>query len=902
MMLTHAPPSVPRLLAEASANHQSRQPRRRSVIQTIIILSMFIFLWIAEPVQLQAQSPVPVANPDLIAGCGLDVILVLDESGSIAGDAQAVRDGARAMLEALVGTHSRVALIEFNAAARFPIGSDYSEVTGGPGGSISPGGVFDLYLNNNYNPDESTNWEDALLKVQQINTNQGVAPLVIFFTDGNPNTYIDPVGNVVSSTETDALNEAVDAANGVKNQGSHLFVVGVSAVTEANLIQIAGPDKQPDSGKSYNETDYTLASFATLKTALRANSFGLCAPSLTVTKQIDQADGQGYVPAADWPFTGTVAVIEPGQAQSDFEWVAPVNGLAATVGQAQRGFTASDGTLLWQWVPGARSNAQPWGSQILLSEENRPDYTFDQADCQRKTLNADGSGFTISDFVLDNLPTAVAVGPVDIVTCTVHNAKTAISVKKTASVASLPEPGGPVDYTFTVTNKGAISVTLTALQDSIFQNLNGQGDCAADGSVKLEPGQTYTCQVTQPITGNAGLVHTNVVTATATTRRGNQVAATDQATVSLSDVPSTLAISDLADHTSVLEPGANVTFTVLIQNTSLVDTVTVAKVISDQFGDISAGCLPPLPVVLAPTNTFLCTFTRFIGGRLGDLTIDKVTASGFDDDNLPVSAFDQEEVIVSDVASSIRVSKIANPLSIPETGGLVTFTVGVENTSLVDSVTITEVLDSLAGDLSPHCDRPLPATLGVNDKLSCTYTQFIQGNAGDLYINTVKARGQDDEGFIVSDQDQATVKLTDVTPDFLVTKSATPTSVLDTGGAVTFTITIVNHSAEDNTLAALIDSVFGNLNGQGTCSTPQLLAGNGGSYQCTFSAVVTGDAKLGHHSIVAATAADHPINQKRTVNKGYPNVIIVESPPRRTHNWSPAPCRRAWVKSSRAMG
>jgi hypothetical protein len=143
-------------------------------------------------------------NPDLPAGCGLDVIFVLDESGSIVGigqDAEDISDQVRAaastFLNALVDTGSRVTVVEFNSAARNPI----------PFTTVTPetiATIFDPYLiagvdgspdDDYYDPEDYgssdywTNWEDALEEVQAINTASGVAPLVVFFTDGNPTTY-----------------------------------------------------------------------------------------------------------------------------------------------------------------------------------------------------------------------------------------------------------------------------------------------------------------------------------------------------------------------------------------------------------------------------------------------------------------------------------------------------------------------------------------------------------------------------------------------------------------------------------------------------------------------------------------------------------------------------------------
>ena len=74
-------------------------------------------------------------------------------------------------------------------------------------------------------------------------------------------------------------------------------------------------------------------------------------------------------------------------------------------------------------------------------------------------------------------------------------------------------------------------------------------------------------------------------------------------------------------------------------------------------------------------------------------------------------------------------------------------------------------------------------------------------------------------------------------------KSADPTSVPETGGDVTFTFVVTNNSLEAATLDSLIDTEFGDLNGQGDCSVPQPLAGNGGGYSCSITVFLAGDAR-----------------------------------------------------------
>lgn len=848
----------------------SRCPPRHLVLKILLTL---LSLWgwgTVRPLHAQVLAP----NPDLTPACGLDVILILDESASIGNDAEAVRQGARALLESIADTGSRVALIEFNSVARLPLGVQYLDVTTGPGGSLSPGGPFDLYLTTGYNPSDSTNWEDALLKAQQINNTLGVAPLLVFFTDGNPNNYIDDNGNVASDTEANALAQAQAAANVLKNQGSHLFVAGVSAVTEANLLFISGPDKSPDSGKPFGENDYTLTSFNRLESALRIVAFNLCAPSLTLTKFVDEGNGHGYLPAAGWGFTGRVRIDELGQAADAFDWVKPSAGAASQLGQTQSASSGSDGLAQWQWTPGSRQAPQQWVSQFLLAEQGQGGYALVDTQCQRKTLEPEDGGFSESNFTLTTLPASIAFGPNDVVTCAVRNAKTAIAVGKTPSVSSLPEPGGTVDYTFTVTNTGALSVTLSGLVDSIFGNLHGQGNCVANGSVNLAPNALYQCVVSKTISGNAGLNHTNVVTATAQPRLGLPIQAITSASVRLTDVPSSLQTTITAQRTSVLAPGADVEFTIAVKNSSRVDTVTLTGVTVTPFGDVAASCLPRLPIDLLPGATVTCTFTHFVGGAPGDLITVVATASGVDDDGDNVSASDQDELQVSRIAASIRVTKVASVAEVPETGASVVFTVTVENSNAQEIVTINTVDDQPVGNLQPYCNRPLPATLPSGTKMTCSYAVAIGGKAGTVYTNTVIARGVDSQGQPVSDQDQASVRFLDLIPEVVVNKNATPAAVLDSGGEVTFSVVVINRGPEAGTLTALIDSIFGDLNGQGTCAVPQPLAGNGGTYACSFKATVAGSAQIPHRNTVTARVSDDDGNTGQAAGSATVNFIL----------------------------
>lgn len=80
-----------------------------------------------------------------------------------------------------------------------------------------------------------------------------------------------------------------------------------------------------------------------------------------------------------------------------------------------------------------------------------------------------------------------------------------------------------------------------------------------------------------------------------------------------------------------------------------------------------------------------------------------------------------------------------------------------------------------------------------------------------------------------------------LTPTIVVTLTAVPLTVTAPGGPVTFTLHIVNDGPITVTLSTLDDDVWGDLNGRGTCLTPQAV-GLSGMYSCDYGGIVSGQA------------------------------------------------------------
>ena len=94
-------------------------------------------------------------------------------------------------------------------------------------------------------------------------------------------------------------------------------------------------------------------------------------------------------------------------------------------------------------------------------------------------------------------------------------------------------------------------------------------------------------------------------------------------------------------------------------------------------------------------------------------------------------------------------------------------------------------------------------------------------------------------------------------PSISATKTADPNIVEGVDETVTFTFTVTNTSKVDEvTIEELRDSSFGDLDGQGDCSVPQVLQA-GETYSCTFGIKLKGpDGSVHVNQFIAAGVAE----------------------------------------------
>ena len=390
-------------------------------------------------------------------------------------------------------------------------------------------------------------------------------------------------------------------------------------------------------------------------------------------------------------------------------------------------------------------------------------------------------------------------------TVTFTDVRSYLSVTKSVSSPTLPEPGGDFAYSALITNPAGNvdDITVSAVTDSIY---GGAISCTPVLPVTLAPGESMTCTFTANHTGNAGDSWTNHVNATATDDDGKDASAqSNDVTVSLTDVLSLpLTIVKSVDHETLPEPGGDFAYSALITNPAgNVDDITVSAVTDSIYGG-AISCTPALPNVLSPGESMTCTFTANHTGNAGDSWTNHVNATATDDDGRLASA-DSNDVTVSltNVLPTITVAKSANPTSLPEPGGNVEFTVVVTNNSF-EPVTLTGLTDDVYGNLNGQGTCATGGTIAADASYTCVFTGAVTGEPGS-YTDTVTAVATDNDGTTDTKTDDATVTLTDVLPAVTLNKAAFPTTMPEPGGAFLFTLDIKNDSVEPVTITALTD-------------------------------------------------------------------------------------------------
>lgn len=299
-------------------------------------------------------------------------------------------------------------------------------------------------------------------------------------------------------------------------------------------------------------------------------------------------------------------------------------------------------------------------------------------------------------------------------------------------------------------------------------------------------------------------------------------------------VCSTIDVVKTANPEQVNASGEPVEFTVRIENTGK-NAVTINSLVDDQFGNLNGRGTCSVPQSIPVGGSYTCVFTEPVVFDEGSCThTNVVTAAGQDPNGEPVSDEDDATVIRTPCAS-INVTKTPDPAQVDAPGGDVVFTVQVANTGPAP-VTINSLTDDVYGDLNDQGNCSVPQTIDVGGTYTCAFTGTvnIEGNGNTCrHINTVTATGVGENEESVQDSDDAEVEIVPCA-EISVSKTPDPAELPIPGGEVVFSVVVANTGSTAVTIDSLVDDVFGDLNGQGSCSVPQEIA-VGETYECAFT-------------------------------------------------------------------
>ncbi|MDP2183841.1 MAG: hypothetical protein Q8K99_14930, partial [Actinomycetota bacterium] len=368
-----------------------------------------------------------------------------------------------------------------------------------------------------------------------------------------------------------------------------------------------------------------------------------------------------------------------------------------------------------------------------------------------------------------------------------------ISVSKTPSPASLPEPGGEFTFTYVVTNDSVETVTLTSVTDDVI------GTITLPSDVTLAPGESSAAMTGTKTYTDAG-TYPNVVTAKAVDNEGNEDTATDDASVTVTDELPDISVSKTPSPASLPEPGGLFTFTYVVTNDS-VETVTLTSVTDDVIGTITL----PSDVTLSPgesSDPMTGTKTYTDAGVYPNT----VTAIAYDNEGNEGTATDDASVTVDDVLPKVSITKVADPTVLPEPGGRFDYVIVVTNDS-VEAITLSELTDTLPGGAVVY-DL---AAAGVVLPPGGTYTwkPFQTYTEAGFYTDEAHVIAYDNEENKAEARATATVEVTDELPQISVSKTPSPASLPEPGGEFTFTYVVTNDSVETVTLTSVTDDVIG---------------------------------------------------------------------------------------------
>lgn len=294
-----------------------------------------------------------------------------------------------------------------------------------------------------------------------------------------------------------------------------------------------------------------------------------------------------------------------------------------------------------------------------------------------------------------------------------------VQIALSADPASVSQAGDVIDYTYTVSNTGTVTLTGIAVTDDLLGNI-------PLGTTTLAPDTSTTGMATYTVTqADIDLGADIVNTATVTCEQG--VTHSASTTISIvQDVAVQIALS--ADPTSVSQAGDVVTYTYTVSNTGQV-TLTGITVTDDMLGGIALSS-----TTLAPTASTSATATYTV--TQSDID------NGTDIVNTATVTCDQGVTHTASTTVTIDVPEVSGvSISPPESsdrawaGQDVLYVFTVQNTGNVPD---TYDVSLTSAWLSSAAPQSLALDPGATETITVTHSVPVDASPGDFDTGTVQ--------------------------------------------------------------------------------------------------------------------------------------------------------------------
>jgi fimbrial isopeptide formation D2 family protein/uncharacterized repeat protein (TIGR01451 family) len=405
--------------------------------------------------------------------------------------------------------------------------------------------------------------------------------------------------------------------------------------------------------------------------------------------------------------------------------------------------------------------------------------------------------------------------------------KPQVSVTKSSNISAVPAGvvGGDVIYNIEITNTGGSTIEIDNIFDDKFGDLNGVGTCKIGKTLLTQ--QSYSCEFIHSFSGySAGDTHTNTVAVNAHDSEGNIAKASDNETIVFVDDNNGwagLLIYYDANGNGAYDSGElgldNVNIVLADKNGNTIDTTASSRYISE-FGTAGLYLFSGLPAgdYIIYTN----------GGKPTWRVVNPVDPdggyvyTGGSSAQIPFTMSAGQIYLNANFGfaiSDISVSKYSNVNSVVPPSGDVVYSVVVENSGGVD-VILDSLIDDKFGELNGKGSCILPQSISVGGSYSCSFTETISGNEGDIHTNTVTASAHDVDNNIRVDSASRDVAFS----SYIIQGKSIGDSVywdknnngiFDTGDEGFDNVTLELHDSADNIVATQTTSngyyIFDNL-------------------------------------------------------------------------------------------